>query len=239
MTPVALVTGAAGGIGRAIARRLADAGYVVVGGDLAAPASEPDDTPGEIVDVHLDVTDDASIAAALDTATGLGELRTVVNCAAVISAARTWNLTDDQIDGQIDVNLAGTIRVCRAVADRLGSGGAVVNIGSISATLGGAPGVGVYAASKAGIEGFTRALACELGPRGVRANVVSPGFVDAPMAGLLRSDPDTEAKLVASVPLRRLGRPEEIAEVVEFLASERASYVSGATIRVDGGRVAS
>ncbi len=239
MTSVALVTGAAGGIGRAIAQRLADAGHVVVGGDLAPPASETDGPHEGIVDVHLDVTDDDSIAAALTTATELGELRTVVNCAAVLSAARTPNLTDSQLDHQIDVNLAGTIRVCRAVTDRLGSGGSIVNIGSISATLGGAPGVGVYAATKAGIEGFTRALACELGPRGARANVVSPGFVDAPMAGLLRSDPDTEARIVASVPLRRLGRPDEIAEVVEFLASERASYVSGATVRVDGGRVAS
>lgn len=235
MNSVALVTGAAGGIGRAIATRLAAAGHRVVGGDVAASNDPPDDL---VEHVQLDVTDDAGVRSAVARASELGTLRVVVNCAAVLTPSRTHRLSDEELDRQIDVNLTGTVRVCRAVTEHLGPGSSVVNIGSIAATLGGARGVGIYAATKAGIEGFTRVLACELGPRGARANVVTPGFIDAPMAGMLRSDPDTEARIVASVPLHRLGRPEEIAEVVEFLASNRASYVTGATIRVDGGRVA-
>lgn len=237
MSTVALVTGASGGIGRAIAVRLAAAGHVVVGGDLA-PLDDPTVEGAAIHHLPLDVRDDVSVTAAVDAATQLGELRTVVNSAGALDPARTRNLSDAQVDLQLDVNLVGLIRVCRAAIPALGPGGSIVNIGSIAAALGGAPGVGVYAASKAGVEGFTRALACELGPHGIRANVVAPGFVDAPMAGRIRSDPDVEARVLSGVPLGRLGRPEEIAEVVEFLTSDRASYVSGTTIQVDGGRVA-
>ena len=237
MSGVAIVTGGAGGIGSAIARRLVDAGMTVVAADLeralaAAGSGGADGIEHEAVDV----TSSASVAALVEAAASRGPLRAVVNCAGILRETRVEAMTDEDVDLLLAVNLAGAIRVTRVVAPLLEEGAAIVNISSIAAAAGSAPGVSVYSATKAGLEGFTRATAVELARRGIRVNAVAPGFVRAPMSAGMRSAGDERLKRL--VPLRRLAEPEEIAEVVEFLLSPRASYVTGIVLVVDGGILA-
>jgi NAD(P)-dependent dehydrogenase (short-subunit alcohol dehydrogenase family) len=235
LTDVALVTGGAGGIGRAIVERLSESGYAVISGDVVddadahAPASIP---------IHLDVSSEESVAALADQIGALGDLRAVVNCAGFLRTTRLSDMSFDDVAAMTEVNLIGTMRVCHATVPLLVNPAAIVNIGSIAGAAGSAPGVSAYAASKAGLEGYTRALACELGRTGVRVNLVAPGFILAPMSGLMRETAEAEERIVKRVPLRRLGEVVEIAEVVEFLLSERASYINGVVLPVDGGVLA-
>jgi NAD(P)-dependent dehydrogenase (short-subunit alcohol dehydrogenase family) len=152
-----------------------------------------------------------------------------------MSSTSLSTMVSSGVDDMLAVNLAGVIRVCRTAAPRLGPGSSIVNISSIAAAAGSAKGVSVYGATKAGVEGLTRALACELGPMGVRVNAIEPGFVRAPMADTLLDRPGGEERLVRTVPLGRLAEPSELADVVEFLCSPRASYVTGSIVVVDGG----
>jgi 3-oxoacyl-[acyl-carrier protein] reductase len=245
VTPVAVVTGGAGGIGVAIVRRMAASGVTVVSADLEAAwatrtsedASYRSVAPdvGRVVPATLDVRSSDSIAATFERATALGPLTAVINCAGLLRDTKIDGMSDESIDSLLAVNLAGTIRVCRAAAPRLADGGAIVNISSIAAGAGGARGVSVYGATKGGVESLTRALACELAPRNIRVNAIEPGYVRAPMSIAMRSRPGGEDRLATAVPLGRLAEPEEIAEVVEFLCSARSSYVTGTVMVVDGG----
>ena len=232
MTEVALVTGAAGGIGGAIVDRLIEAGYVVVAGDVQPSPHES----AAVQPVTLDVRSNDSVAATVDAAATLGRLHAVVNCAGILRETPIDRSDERDVDAVTNVNLVGTMRVCRLASPHLDGGAAIVNIGSLAGSAGSAPAVSAYAASKGGVESYTRALACELGGRRVRVNVVAPGFVRAPMSELMRSDGDE--RLARKVPLGRLGEPQEIAEVVEFLLSDRASYVTGVVVHVDGGVLA-
>ncbi len=231
MSGAALVTGAAGGIGAAIARRLSGAGLLVVGADrVKGPAIDG------VAWWTCDVRDDAAVRAAAAAAAARGPLQAVVCVAGLLAAGPLESADDELMRQMLDVNLLGPILTCRAVLPHLAADASIVLIGSVAAAAGGAPGVSIYSAAKAGLEGFMRALACELGPRGIRVNVVAPGIVDAPMASLVRSTGD--ARVARQIPLGRLAAPAEIAEVVEFLISPRASYVTGTVVTVDGGLLA-
>jgi 3-oxoacyl-[acyl-carrier protein] reductase len=226
MTDVALVTGGTGGIGRAICARLTTAGYAVLAGDLDV---------GGVVDHPMDVRSDESVEAAVEAASRMGNLSGIVNCAGVLREARAEVMPQSEADAMWDVNVMAAGRVTRAALPHLGSGASVVNISSIVGAIGRFGGTAMYSASKAGLEGLTRVLACELAPRQIRVNAVAPGYIRVPMGPAWASMSGGEETLIGQVPLGRLGEVAEVAEVVEFLLSERASYVTGSVIRVDGG----
>jgi NAD(P)-dependent dehydrogenase (short-subunit alcohol dehydrogenase family) len=223
----ALVTGGIQGIGAAVARRFADSGLEVTVADLESKRGQ-----AQHHFAPLDVTSETSVAAAVETA---GPVDVLVNCAGVTIAGHPveevsladWNV-------QVSVNLTGTFLCTRAVVGgmRERGWGRVVNLASALATRG-MPGSSAYSASKAGVAGFTRAVAAELAPHGVTVNAVAPGYVDTPMtAGF---PPGLREQRLAEIGMGRFAEPEEIATVIEFLASEGASYVTGALIEASGG----
>jgi 3-oxoacyl-[acyl-carrier protein] reductase len=230
---VALVTGGAGGIGTAINERLVEAGYTVLAGDLTDAPAE-----GGVHRARVDVTDATSVDEFVAAGARLGQIGAVVNCAGVV---RFTPLTGyDEADASMlwEINVAGSARVCRAAAAHIVDGGAIVNIGSLTGSFGRLEGASLYGATKAGVEAYTRYVACELAPRGIRVNAVAPGFIAVPMSPSMRAVSGGEEEVVKQVPLGRLGETTEVAEVVEFLLSDRASYVTGTTIWVDGGVLA-
>jgi 3-oxoacyl-[acyl-carrier protein] reductase len=237
MTDVAIVTGGAGGIGQAINRRLAREGYVVVAGDLreAIANDDPGSTDGSIVAAELDVRDQASVDAAVAHAAGLGRLRGVVNCAGLVRFTPVAEAGEDEMDILWRVNVAGMARVNKACVPHLGAGSAIVNIASLTGLIGRLTGASMYGASKAGVMAYTRYVACELADAGVRVNCLAPGYIAVPMSASMRAVSGGEEALVPTVPLKRLGTVDEMAEIVEFLLSDRASYITGATIVADGG----
>jgi len=230
---VALVTGGAGGIGTAINERLVEAGYTVLAGDLTDAPAE-----GGVHRARVDVTDATSVDEFVAAGARLGQIGAVVNCAGVV---RFTPLTGyDEADASMlwEINVAASARVCRAAAAHIVDGGAIVNIGSLTGSFGRLEGASLYGATKAGVEAYTRYVACELAPRGIRVNAVAPGFIAVPMSPSMRAVSGGEEEVVKQVPLGRLGETTEVAEVVEFLLSDRASYVTGTTIWVDGGVLA-
>jgi 3-oxoacyl-[acyl-carrier protein] reductase len=237
VTDVALVTGGTGGIGRAICSRLAKEGWAVMAGDVAVmSAGEPNETgPGTVVDYPMDVTDGDSVDRAVATVIRMGRLHGLVNCAGIVRDTPADVMPEDTMNAMWQVNVAGMGRVSRASLPHLGEGASIVNIGSIAGSVGRFPRISMYSATKAGVEGFTRVLACEVASHGIRVNAVAPGFIRAPFSPDWKEISGGEESLAGHVPLGRLGEAEEVAEVVEFLMSPRASYITGSVIRVDGG----
>jgi 3-oxoacyl-[acyl-carrier protein] reductase len=235
-----VVTGGAGCIGLAICRRLRDAGAATVAMDLAAQiaAVDWDDASNQGVRaVEGDVTVRASVAAA---AASLAEesLTGLVNCAGVLRDTYLGRVDDALMDLMFEVNLAGMARVTDVFAPLLADGSAIVNIGSLTGQIARFIGASVYGATKAGVAAYSAYLAEELAPRGIRVNCVAPGVIRAPMSRSMAAVSGGEEASAAHTMLGRIGEPEEVAEVVEFLLSPRASYITAQTILVDGGFVA-
>jgi NAD(P)-dependent dehydrogenase (short-subunit alcohol dehydrogenase family) len=242
----AIVTGGGSGIGLAISERLAADDHAVAVFDLnrdsAAAASEKMAAAGyRAMGLAVDVTDRASIAAAVaEVRERLGPPTVLVNSAGLDGFDPFLSITAEKWDRILAVNLTGTFNCCQAVVpDMIEAGwGRIVNISSSSAHSG-QPLMTHYVAAKAGVIGFTKALALELGPKGVTVNTIPPGFVDTPMLraseakGLLGNTVDYHASLT---PVRRVGRPEDIAAACAFLVRDEASYITGQVIGVNGGR---
>ncbi len=235
----ALVTGGSGGIGRAICLALADAGWrVAVHYNTRRAAAE--ETVGRITEgggkaiaVQADITD-ASAAERMceDVRICLGSLDLLVNNAGLAEITTFNSITPDSWRRMISTDLDGAYACTHAALPYMGEGASVINISSVWGLYGASCEVH-YSAAKAGLIGFTSALAKELGPSGIRVNCVAPGVIDTEMNGWLSESDRSE--LSACTPLGRLGRPEEVAAAVVFLASEDASFITGVTLPVTGG----
>jgi NAD(P)-dependent dehydrogenase (short-subunit alcohol dehydrogenase family) len=239
----AIVTGGASGIGLAIAARLTADGHAVAifdrNGDAAVDAAAT--IGGSTVGVTVDVTDRAQIDAGVAEVTErLGVPLILVNNAGLDGFAPFLKITDDAWSRVLDVNLTGAFRCCQAVLPGMveAGWGRIVNISSSSAQ-GGQPYMAHYVSSKAGMIGLTKSLALEFGPSGVTVNTIPPGFIDTPMLraaeakGRLGNTVEHHASLT---PVRRAGRPEDIAAACAFLVRDDAGYVTGQVIGVNGGR---
>ena len=227
---ICIVTGAAQGIGAATVAKFAAEGAIVIGCDR-----RNETMPGAAETHAVDVTDRAQIDAMVDAVRARhGRIDVLVNNAGITKDARLVKMTLEQFDAVIDVNLRGVFHCAQAVAPAMIEQGAgvILNASSVVGIYGNF-GQTNYAASKFGVIGFTKTWSRELGPKGVRVNAVAPGFVETP---ILATIPDKVLQhMREQVPLHRLGRPEEIANVYAFLASDEASYVNGAVIEVSGG----
>jgi len=237
---VALVTGASRGIGRAVALELGRLGATVVGTATtesgAANISEGLKAAGVTGQgMVLNVTDAASVTEVLKTITSqYGAPLILVNNAGITKDNLMMRMKDEEWDAVIDTNLKSVYRTSKACLRGMTKArwGRIINISSVVATMGNM-GQANYAASKAGVEGFTRSLARELGSRNITVNAVAPGFIATDMTEVL---PEAQKELLVNqVPLARLGQPEEIAAAVGFLASEPAAYITGETLHVNGG----
>jgi 3-oxoacyl-[acyl-carrier protein] reductase len=229
---LALVTGASRGIGRAIAAELAGAGASVVVG-YRSGAGEAAELAEEIGGraIQADVSEAEQAARLVEEA---GDLDILVNNAGLTRDGLIARMSDEDWEAVLDTNLGGTFHTCRAAARGMmrRRSGAIVNLTSVVG-IHGNPGQTNYAASKAGIIGFTKSLARELASRGVRANAVAPGYIQTALTEVLPEE--VQQAILANTPLARLGTPEDVAGAVRFLCSDEASFVTGEVLLVDGG----
>lgn len=241
---VVLITGGAAGIGYATARTFAASGHRVclldLNGDLARRQARS--LGSDHLGLACDVADESSVKAAVAQALqACGRVDVLVNNAGIgDQAAPTLRQSIDHFDKVLDIHLRGTFLMSRAVAGCMigHGGGAIVNLCSIAA-MAAIPTRNAYSAAKAGIAAMTRTMACEWARSGVRVNAVAPGYVRTELVQKLEADGALDtARIAAHTPLGRLAKPDEIAAVIGFLASEQASYVTGTTVHVDGGWLA-
>ena len=229
---LALVTGASRGIGRAIAAELARGGASVVVG-YRSGADEAEALAADIGGraVQADVSDPEQAARLVEEA---GDIDILVNNAGLTRDGLILRMSDEDWRTVLDTNLGGVFYTCRAAARGMMKrrGGSVVNLTSVVGVHGNA-GQTNYAASKAGIIGFTKSLAKEMASRGVRANAVAPGYIQTALTGVLPEE--VQQMILANTPLTRLGTPEDVAGAVRFLCSDEASFVTGEVLLVDGG----
>ena len=236
---VALVTGASRGIGAAIAQQLAREGFIVIGtatsDEGAAKISQALSGFAACRGANLNVNDAAAAEALIDTIVQQhGGLQVLVNNAGITRDTLAMRMKDEDWDAVADTNLKAVFRMSRAVIRPMMKQryGRIISITSVVGASGN-PGQANYAAAKAGVAGMTRALARELGSRGITVNCVAPGFIETDMTAAL---PEAQQKaLLGQIPLGHLGRPEDIAHAVAYLASARAVYITGQELHVNGG----
>jgi 3-oxoacyl-[acyl-carrier protein] reductase len=235
---VALVTGATRGIGKAISRSLAAQGAIVVG---TATTDDGAATIGEYLQattgagLRLDVTDNAAVNAVVAAVQErFGDISILVNNAGITRDNLLVRMKDDEWDAIMETNLTAVFRLSKAVLRGMMKArrGRIINVGSVVGVSGNA-GQTNYAAAKAGLIGFTKSLAQEVGSRNITVNCVAPGFIDTDMTRKLSEE--QRNALIGRIPLAKLGSPDDIAHAVAFLASPAADYITGATLHVNGG----
>lgn len=247
---VAIVTGGSTGIGLAIVTRLLAEGGTVVfcgrrsqAGTEALEQLESDRARFMVADVTDRDDLETLVAGCVDE---FGRLDVVVNNAGNVVVGPTMNLTPGQWDKTISLNLNSVFHLCQltiphlrtTIASGRAHGASIVNVASLD-SIAGDRGFAAYNAAKAGVVNLTRSLALEFGPEGIRVNAVSPGYIDTPLTAMTTSDPTAKAAFVATNPVGRAGRPEDVAAAVAFIAADEAGFVNGTNLVVDGGVTAS
>lgn len=227
---VALITGATGGIGRAVAHEFKNAGATVV-----VTGRNMDKLNAEFDDEFIKITADVMTATAADelvagVVTQCGKIDIIVNNAGITRDGLIMRMTDEQFDDVINTNLRATFRLCRAaIKNRVSR---IINMASIIGVIGG-PGQANYSASKGGMIAMTKSIAAEMGKKGLTANCIAPGFIQTPMTDVLSDE--LKAQYLSQIPANRFGDPIDVANAAVFLASDKAGYINGQTIHVNGG----
>lgn len=239
----ALVTGGASGIGRAVCRCLAREGWAIGVADIDGEKAEQVAREicaegGRALALAADVVSEEAVRSAVERARAAwGHVLVLVHAAGICTFEPLANLSPEMFDRTLAVHLRGAFLCARAVLpDMQRAGwGRIVNIASVAGLNGGGAGLSHYAAAKAGIVGFTKALALELAPAGITCNVVAPGLVDTPLVRAAGLTEQTLHDLAQRIPVRRIGHPEDVAHAVAFLVSEQAGYVTGQVLSPNGG----
>lgn len=241
--PIALVTGGARGIGYASAQALAEDGARLILADIDADGVQTAAAQlgGGTVGMVCDMSDTARIAAMFDRIEAdHGAVSTLVNCAGIAMPGDFLETSPEEFRKVIDLNLTGTfVALQRAARTMVAQNikGSVINMSSINAVVT-IPTIAAYCASKGGVMQLTKAAALALAPHGIRVNAIGPGSIDTAMLAGVNANPDAMKMMMSRTPMQRLGAAREIGDVVAFLASAKASYITGETIYVDGGRLA-
>ena len=230
-----LITGASRGIGESIAYCFADKGFNVVGTARSEFKFKKNNFKGTLIPIRLDVTDRDSIKEAFNNLKERDLLPNIlVNNAGITADQLFLRMKDEDWDNVIDINLTGTFNITKMFVKQMVKSryGKIINISSVSGLMGNAGQVN-YSSSKAALSGFTKSLAKEVGSRNITVNSIAPGFIDTDMTEYL--DDKARLDLESQIPLRRIGNTKDISELVFFLASDEAAYITGQTISVDGG----
>ena len=245
---VALITGARRGMGRTHALKLAKAGAKVVVADISLEdcqkvVDEIKKGKGEALAVKCDVTKKGEVDEMVKkTVEKFGKVDILVNNAGICQFKPFLELTEEEWDRTLDINLKGYFLCAQAAVKEMAKkkSGVIINIASVAMGQQGVgmPNIAHYCASKGGIVGMTEALAVELAPYNIRVNAISPGMIETPMIGPVKQDPKTMEAMLARVPMHRVGKPEEVSNLVLFLASDKSSYITGSTVVIDGGWLA-
>ena len=230
---IVFISGASRGIGTAIAEHFANKGYKVIGTSRNNFTFDSDNK--NLIPLSLDITNRDSVRECIDFLKENNLMPSIlINNAGITSDQLFLRMKDEDWDNVIATNLTGTFNLTKALIKGMIKNryGRIINISSVSGLMGN-PGQVNYSSAKAGLSGFTKSLAKEVGSRGITVNSVAPGFIETDMTSFL--DDDSKNNVIDSIPLNRFGDPKDVAELVAFLASEEAGYITGQTISVDGG----